>query len=138
MQDGWERGRAVMRESVKLLKEGKKEQALNIVDEALAEAIDENHGKWALTLCRHAAIIAHSMGNYSRQVQYEEKALPFAKDFKFAAYNFSQLLLEHGQVDRAERYAEEAYKLSVTGSTDADRDLVAAILKQWPNIARQS
>jgi tetratricopeptide (TPR) repeat protein len=138
MQDSWERGRDVIRESLKLLRAGEKEQALNIIDEALAEAIAKNHKRWASTLCRHAAIIAHSMGDYSRQVHYEEKALPFAEDFKFAAYNFSLLLLQHGQVDRAERFAEQAYTLSVTGTTDTDRDLVAAILKQWPNIARQS
>ena len=135
MQDSWKRGREVMRESVKLLTEGENEQALNVIDTAIAEAIHENHGRWALNLCRHAAIIAHSMGNYPRQIQYEEKALPFAEEYRFAAYNFAQLLSKHGQVDRAEQYADEAYKLSVAGTTDADRDLVAAILKQWPNIA---
>ena len=76
------------------------------------------------------------MGDHHRQIQYEERALPFAKEYRFAAYNFAQLLLEHGQVVRAERYANEAYKLTIIGTTDADRDLVAAILKQWPNIAQ--
>ena len=76
------------------------------------------------------------VGDHLRQIQYEERALPFAQEYHFAAYNFAQLLLSHGQVARAERYANEAYKLSVTGTTDADRDLVAAILKQWPNFAQ--
>jgi hypothetical protein len=107
------------------------------VEEALAEAIHENRDTWALILCRHAAVLAHSMGDHDRHIHYEERALPFAKEYRFAAYNFAQLLLKHGQVDRAERYADEAYKLSLTGTTDADRDLVAAILKQWPNIAQK-
>jgi tetratricopeptide (TPR) repeat protein len=135
MEDRWDRGRDVINKSLEFSKAGQKEQALNVVDEALAEAIHENRATWALILCRHAAVLAHLMGDHHRQIQYEERALPFAKEYRFAAYNFAQLLLEHGQVVRAERYANEAYKLSITGTTDADRDLVAAILKQWPNIA---
>jgi tetratricopeptide (TPR) repeat protein len=117
-------------------KAGQKEQALDVVDEALAEAIHENRGTWALILCRHASVLAHSMGDHPRQIQYEERALPFAKEYRFAAYNFAQLLLKQGQVARAEQYANEVFKLSITGTTDADRDLVAAILKQWPNISQ--
>jgi hypothetical protein len=45
------------------------------------------------------------------------------------------LLLRDGQVDLAQRYATEAYELSTASETEADRDLTAAILKQWPNIA---
>ena len=136
MEDRWDRGRDVINKSLEFSKAGQKEQALNVVHEALAEAIHENRGTWALILCHHAAVLAHLMGDHHRQIQYEERALPFAKEYRFAAYNFAQLLLEHGQVVRAERYANEAYKLSITGTTDADRDLVAAILKQWPNFAQ--
>jgi hypothetical protein len=136
MEDKWDRGRDAISESLEFSKAGKKEQALNVVDVALAEAIHENRGTWALVLCRHAAVLAHMVGDHLRQIQYEERALPFAQEYHFAAYNFAQLLLNHGQVARAERYANEAYKLSVTGTTDADRDLVAAILKQWPNLAQ--
>ena len=136
MEDRWDRGRDVINKSLEFSKAGQQEQALNVVDAGLAEAIHENRPTWALILCRHAAVLAHSMGDHHRQIQYEERALPFAKEYRFAAYNFAQLLLEHGQVVRAERYANEAYKLSMTGTTDADRDLVAAILKQWPNIAQ--
>jgi tetratricopeptide (TPR) repeat protein len=136
MEDRWDRGRDVIRKSLEFSKAGQKEQALDVVDEALAEAIHENRGTWALILCRHASVLAHSMGDHPRQIQYEERALPFAKEYRFAAYNFAQLLLKQGQVARAEQYANEAFKLSITGTTDADRDLVAAILKQWPNISQ--
>jgi hypothetical protein len=136
MEEKWERGREVMHQSLEFLKAGQKEQALNVLDNGSAEAIRENRSTWVRILCHHAAVVAHSMGDRRRQIQYEEQALPFAKEYRFAVYNFAQLLLSDGQVARAERYATEAYSLSITETTDADRDLAAAILKQWPNVAQ--
>jgi tetratricopeptide (TPR) repeat protein len=136
MEAKWERGREVIHLSLELARAGQKEQALNVLDKALAKAIQENRSTWVSILCHHASVLAHSMGDGCRQIQYEEQALPFAKEYRFAAYNFAQLLLSDGQIARAERYATEAYRLSITETTDADRDLVSAILKQWPNIAQ--
>ena len=136
LQAQWERGREVLRESVELLKSGKREEARRLLDPAIAEAIQGNHSGWALTLCRHAAVISQSMGDRQRQIHYEEQALRFATDYGFAAYNFAQLLLTDGQLVRAEQYAAEAYRQSITQTADADRDLITAILRQWPNVAQ--
>ena len=136
VQAQWPRGREVLRESLELMKSGKKEQALNVLDPAIAEAIGGNHCRWVSVLCRHAFALSRSMGDSQRQIYYEELALPFAKDYRFAAYNFAQLLLSDGQIDRAEHHAAEAYNQSITETTDADRDLITAILRQWPNVAQ--
>lgn len=77
------------------------------------------------------------MGDSRREIQYTRQALPYAKDYRFAVYNFAQLLLLDGQVGLAEQYATEAYELSIAEGTEADRDLAAAILKQWTNIAEK-
>ena len=135
-QAEWERGREVLRQSVELLKSGKKEEARQLLDPAIAEAIQGNHSRWALVLCRHAAVISRSMGDRQRQIHYEEQALPFVTDYGFAAYNFAQLLLSDSQLARAEHYAAEAYRQSITQTADADRDLITAILRQWPNVAQ--
>jgi hypothetical protein len=73
--------------------------------------------------------------NRGREIEYTKQALPHAVDYRFAAYNFAQLLLRDRQLNPARRYARDAYELCTTPETEADRDLVAAILKQWPNIA---
>jgi hypothetical protein len=138
VQSQWPRGREVMRESVELMKSGKKEQALNILDPAIAEAIEGNHYRWASVLSRHAAVLSHLMGDRERQIHYEQQALPFAEDYRFAAYNFAQLLLSDGQLVLAERYAAEAYMQSIAQTSEADGDLRAAILKQWPNVAESA
>ena len=80
--------------------------------------------------------ISQHIGDCGREIHYNQLCLPLPKDYAFAAYNFAKPLLSDGQVDRAEQYAAEAYKLSITREMEADRDLVAAILKQWPSIAQ--
>jgi hypothetical protein len=91
---------------------------------------------WVRTLCHHAAVLANAMGDVRREIQYAEQALPHADNYRFALYNFAQLLLRGGEVARAEHYAREAHTLALAqGKTEADRDLVAAIHKQWPDLS---
>jgi hypothetical protein len=134
MEETWHRGREALQESLTFSKAGHTHRALKIVDEAMADAIRDDRGTWVRILACHAAALAQSLGDTERQIQYEERALPFAQEHSFALYNFAQLLLKHGDVARAKRYATEAYRLSRAATTDADRDLVAAILKDWPGI----
>ena len=139
MREQWERGREVLRELRELTMSGKTEaleQALNLLDSAIAEAIQQNHTKWATVLTRQAASLSHATMDPQRRLHYEEQALPFAKDHAFAAYNFAQLLLSNGQPVRAEQFAAEAYRQCITRNTDADCDLITAILKQWPNVSQ--
>jgi tetratricopeptide (TPR) repeat protein len=82
-----------------------------------------------------SAVLAHAIGDHRREIAYSEQALPYAEEHRFAVYNFAQLLLRRGKIDRALRYATEAYRLSIAENTEADRDLMAAIVRQWPNIA---
>ena len=135
MERIWERGRHALHASIELAKVGRTEEALSAVDDVLAEAIRENRTTWVSTLCGHAAVLAYAMGKRARQIDYEEMALPFARDWRFAAYNFAQLLMSDGQMVRAQRYAREAYKLSIASEAQADRDLAAAIRRQWPDAA---
>jgi len=90
----WERGREVIRQSTELLKSGKQEEARQLLDPAIAEAIQGRHSRWASVLCRCAAAISQSMGDRQRQIHYEEQALPFATDYGFAALQFCSIVIE--------------------------------------------
>ena len=138
MEKQWERGIAAMKESLSRLKAGEDAQALNILDSDLAQAMEENQSTWVRLICHHAAVVAHHMGDRDREIRYEGQSLPYAKDYRFAAFSFAELLLRDGQRDLAQRYATEAYELSCTSDTEADRDLTAAILRQWPYLASSS
>jgi|SRR5215469_4770919 len=130
----WDAGQQAMRQSLDLAGGGQPEEAFRILDEAVVQATEEDRGMWVTILCRHAAVLANAMGDVRREIHYAEQALPHIRDYRFALYNFAQLLLRGGEVGRAERCATEAYKLALSGETEADRDLVAVILKQWPNL----
>ena len=58
VQAQWPRGREVLRESLELMKSGKMEQALNVLDPAIAEAIEGDHSRWVSILSRHAAALS--------------------------------------------------------------------------------
>jgi hypothetical protein len=131
----WDAGVHAMRQSLDLAGEGHSEEALRVLDDSIAEANEEKRGMWVGTLCRHAAVLAHAMGDVRREIQYAEQALPHADNERFALYNFAQLLLRGGEVARAEHYAKKAHQLALAQGTEADRDLVAALRKQWPNLS---
>jgi hypothetical protein len=98
MKGRWERGREVMNQSLEFMRAAKYEQALSLLDNAIAEAVQEQRHLWVPTLCGHAAVISHQMGDRRREIHYNQLRLPLAKDYAFAAYNFAQLLLSDGQV----------------------------------------
>jgi len=131
----WDTGVRAMRQSLDLASDGQREEALRLLDGVIARANEEKRGMWVGTLCRHAAVLAHAIGDIRREIQYAEQALPHADNQRFAFYNFARLLMRAGEAARAERYAEEAYKLAVAQGTEADSDLVVAIRKQWPNLS---
>jgi len=96
----------VFKQSLELARTAQIEQALVLLDAAIAEAILEHQSEWTIPLCRHAAVLAHVKGDRRREIEYRrceieftKQALPHAKDYRFAAYNFAQLLLRDGQVD---------------------------------------
>ena len=88
----------------------------------------EERGRWIKIICRHATVLAHFMGDRSREIQYTERALPYAKDYRFAVYNFARLLLMDGQVGLAERRARD----QATSSKGDSKILI------WPSPAHAS
>lgn len=130
----WKRVLDVIMQTLRLVRNGQTEEAFAAIDSAIAEVPEQRRTELKVLLC-HAAALAMGRGDRDREIEYTKRALPYAKDYSFAAYNFSQLLLKDGQVDLARQYASEAYKLSYRSEADADRDLVKAIRQQWPNIA---
>ena len=136
MEEQWpDRVHRVMMSTIDLIQHGQKEQAFSDLDNTLADALQDKQAPCVTTLCRHAAVMAHAVGDRHREIQYTKQALPFAKDRQFAVYNLAQLLLLDGQMSHAEQCASEAYQLSMAEESQGNRDLVTAILKVWPNIA---
>jgi tetratricopeptide (TPR) repeat protein len=119
-------------ESIDLVKAGQREESLRLLDVCLAEAERENRSDLIATLSRHAEVLAQ--GDPKRTAGYLKNRLRHVPDQSFQLYNYALLLLDAGQAEEARKYASEAYKLSSVLTTEEDRDLRSAILRQWPDI----
>jgi tetratricopeptide (TPR) repeat protein len=136
MDDSWERDHRVVLDSLHYAGEGKAAEAFEMIDDALEEATRNNDTTWLKTLYGHAAVVAHIAGDRRREIGYKERTLQFVNDYPFALHNLAQLLFEDGQINQAKRYAAEAFKLTSNGQTESERDLAAALLKQWPDLSQ--
>jgi hypothetical protein len=132
----WEPGREATSKCCQLARVGKTLEALSVLDMAIGQAVTERRGMWVTFLCDQGRAFAHHLGDHGREIGYAEQSLPFATEYRFAAYNLAQLLLKHGHGGRAMHHATEAYRLSMTHETESDHDLRAAILRQWPDISK--
>jgi tetratricopeptide (TPR) repeat protein len=119
-------------ESIDLLKAGQREESLRLLDICLEEAERESRSDLIAMLSRHAEVLAQ--GDPKRTAGYLKKRLRHVPDQSFQLYNYARLLQSAGQAEEARKYASEAYKLSSVLTTEEDRDLREAILRQWPDI----
>ena len=57
------------------MQKDKNEEALRLLDGAIALAMNEKENQWVLTLCHHAAVISNSLGSWSQVKHYYEQSL---------------------------------------------------------------
>jgi tetratricopeptide (TPR) repeat protein len=124
----------VITRSIELAKAGEMETALELLDDSLSEAIREDRSDLIRVLSGHAEVLATASGDVRRVRSYYEQRLPHVPDPAFALYNFARMLSRLGELDQAREYAAKSYELSRSEVTDADQDLVKAILTQWPDL----
>ena len=73
----WSRYRDAMSASMKLMEQDKNEEALRLLDDAIAVAMSENENRWVLTLSHHAAVISNFLGNLELVKRYYQQSLSF-------------------------------------------------------------
>ena len=60
-------------QSLDLAKDGQPNEALHILDDAIAQAIEEARGMWVGILCGHAAVLAHAKGDIRREYSIQNR-----------------------------------------------------------------
>ena len=132
----WHRYRDAMTESTKLMQKGQNEEALRLLDDAIAMAVKEYENRWVLTLSHHAAVISNSLRDSSRENYYYEKSLEFNPENPIALYGLAKVALEQGHTDLAKLYAKRSHDATVQVDDEmAKRGLLDLIAKKWPDIA---
>ena len=132
------RFRDVITKSVELEKRGEHAPAMELLDEAIAEAIRDGDVRWISTLCHHAAIISRFTENRASARQYYEQSLAADPENARALYGLASIALDEGDPVTARQYATRC-RTSVFRSDDEilKQGLLDLIAKNWPELAEK-
>jgi len=137
--DNFEQVRRAVNRSVELWRLGKQQQALKLLNDAIADSIQEKAGRSSVcTLCHHAAVLCQSVGDVGQVKHYYEQSLIHSPDNPRALYGLAKIALEQGNADLAKEYAKRAYAATVQGDDEiAKHGLLDLIALHWPEIDAQ-
>jgi tetratricopeptide (TPR) repeat protein len=132
--DSWHRYKDAMSSSAKLAQQGDNEEALRLLDDAIARAISEKENRWVLTLSHHAAVISNFLGNWSLVKRYYEKSLAFNPENPRALSGLADVAKEQGELKLAKEYAARCYKALIEGVDFLKKERLETLLKKWPQV----
>lgn len=129
------RYREAITNSSALSKQNQHDQALNLLDESIAEAVREGQTAWVRTLCHHAAVISEFSGKVELKKHYYEQSLASDPENPRALYGLARIAAEQGEVGVARQYAARCYKTLVESDDYIMREgLLDLVVKHWPEL----
>ena len=136
--NGFEGLRHAINGSIELSRLGKQQEALRLLDDAIADAIRDGSGTASISaLCHHAAILCRFADDFGLVKHYYEQSLVHNPDNPRALYGLAEVALKQGNADLARQYAKKSYDATVQGDDEiAKRGLLDLITKQWPDVAK--
>jgi|HubBroStandDraft_3_1064219.scaffolds.fasta_scaffold73277_2 tetratricopeptide (TPR) repeat protein len=130
-----DRLKAAMNGSIRLSQLGQNQEALKLLDDTIAEAIQEGRNSWMLTLSRHAAVLCSHRGDLNLAKHYYEQALAYNPENSSALYGLACVSLQLGDTQSAKEFAKRSYEAILRGDDDIVKaGLLDLIVKQWPEI----
>jgi tetratricopeptide (TPR) repeat protein len=128
--------KAAMNGSIRLSQLGQNQEALKLLDNAIANAIQEGRASWILTLSHHAAILCDHRGDIDLAKHYYEQSLAYSPENPLALYGLACVSLQLGEAQTAEEFAKRSYDAILRGDDEIVKaGLLDLIVKQWPEIA---
>jgi len=132
----FEKLKAAMNDSLRLSQSGQNHEGLKLLDDAIAEAIQEDRRSWILTLTHHAAILCRHRGDLDLAKHYYEQSLAYNPENPRALYGLADVSLERGEAETAKEFAKRSYEAILRGDDEIVKaGLLDLIVKQWPEIA---
>lgn len=125
--------RDAMSSSVRLSQQDQNQEALRILDEALARAMRQNENRWVLTLSHHAAVISKFVGDLERGRSYYQKSLELNPDNPRALLGLADVAKAQGDLELAGGYAKRCHKALIEGDDFLRNELLELLLKKWPD-----
>jgi Tfp pilus assembly protein PilF len=132
----WHRYRDAVSASTKLMQQDKNEEALQLLDGAIAMAISETENRWVLTLSHHAAVIARVLADWPRVKHYYEQSLAFNPDNPAELSGLADVAKDQGELALAREYAARCYKVLIEGNDFLKDARLETLLKKWPEVGQ--
>jgi len=126
----------VMNASIQLMRRDENEEALHLLDEAIATATAQKENVWVLTLCHHAAVISNFQGNLPRVTQYYKRSLATNPDNPRALAGLADAAKQRGELELARQYAGRCYKVLTEGNDLLKKERLEMLLAEWPYVAQ--
>jgi hypothetical protein len=122
--------------TLRLSGSGQLQEALQIMDELIAEAISGGDGSTALVLIGHAALLNDNGRDRSLVKLYYDRFLTQNPENARVLYESADEAMEDGQIELAKLYAKRCHN-ALLKSDDAKlrKDLFDLVLERWPEVA---
>ena len=104
------RDRELMGASSTLMSQNRNEEALKLLDDAIAMAIGEREIRWALAYCRQATYIAKLLKDFSKEKHYCEICLAHDPEDSWALTGLAGVARRQGEIELAEEYTVRCTK----------------------------
>lgn len=126
--------KTAVNESSELSKNGQHQEALRLLNEAIADAKHENRIRSVRILSQHAAVIAEATGDLNLVRHYCEEMISTSPGNAMALYALADILYRQGSADLARQQAMRSYSLVEHTETAEAKSLRELIAKTWPEI----
>ena len=132
-----ERKKDALLGSLKLSMSGHHEEALRLMDDVIAEAIQDGEDSWVVIFIDHAAILNQSgFPDRSLLKHYYEEYLTHSSENPMALYRLADLAMKDGQTETAKQYAERCHQAILrSGDDNIKQELLDLVLERWPEVA---
>ena len=128
----------VISKSVDLEKRGKHASAMELLDEAIAEAVRKGEVRWIRTLCHHAAVMSRFDDNWEPAKRYYQQSLASDPENAIALYGLAAVALDQGDPVTARHYAIRCHASIVRADDEILKTgLLDLIAKNWPDLAKK-
>jgi Tfp pilus assembly protein PilF len=131
----FDRLKAAMNDSIRLSQLGQNKEALKLLDDAIAEAIQEHRSSWILTLTHHAAILCSYKGDLDLVQHYYQQSLTYNPENPRALYGLARVSLQRGETQTAKQFAKRSFEAILRSDDEIVKaGLLDLIVKQWPEM----
>jgi tetratricopeptide (TPR) repeat protein len=132
----WHRYADAISSSARLAQQGDNEEALRLLDGAIAMAISENENQWVLTLSHLAAVISNFLGDWPQVKRHYEKSLALNPENPRALSGLADVAREQGDLVLAREYAARCYRALREGDEFLKKERLETLLKKWPEVSQ--